>query len=199
VPGILITIKFSLISFGYTPSMLPENFESVLWIIARSLAVYVVVLLAFRLAGKRHLSQLSLPDFALILLISNAVQNAMVGTDTSLVGGIVAALALLGGNLFITKLLAKNSATRQFLIGEPKLLVRNSKIVESSLQSEGLSEEDLLEAIREHGFESLDEVRTAIIENDGSISIIPYPEKGKHIEHHFGPITKKRRGKKQLP
>ncbi|HET9137083.1 MAG TPA: YetF domain-containing protein [Candidatus Kapabacteria bacterium] len=177
--------------------MLPDSLESVLWIIARSLAVYAVVLLAFRLAGKRHLSQLSLPDFALILLISNAVQNAMVGNDTSLVGGIIAALALLGGNLLITKLLAKNNATRQFLIGEPKLLVRNSKIVDSSLHSEGLSEYDLLEAIREHGFESLDEVRTAIIENDGSISIIPYPTKGTHIEHHFGPITKRRRGKKQ--
>lgn len=178
--------------------MLPDNLTSLLWVCCRSLAVYLVVLLGFRFAGKRHLSQLSLPDFALILLISNAVQNAMVGNDTSLAGGITAAVALLFGNFILTKVLSKSKGTREFLVGEPKLLVRNSQIVPSALVSEELSEDDLLEAIREHGFESLSEVRTAIIENDGSISIIPYPEKGTHIEHHIGPIAKKHRGKKQL-
>jgi uncharacterized membrane protein YcaP (DUF421 family) len=178
--------------------MFPDKLESLLWIIGRSLTVYFVVLLGFRLAGKRHLSQLSLPDFALILLISNAVQNAMVGPDESLSGGLVAALALLGGNLLITKVLSRSKTTRGLLIGEPKLLVRNSHVIPSALEVERLTEDDLLEAIREHGFDSLAEVRTAIIENDGSISIIPYPDKGKHIEHHIGPIVSKRRGKKRL-
>ena len=83
--------------------MFATDVTSLLWIVIRSLSVYTVILLGFRLLGKRHLSQLSLPDFALILLISNAVQNAMVGNDTSLIGGIVAALSLLFANIILTK------------------------------------------------------------------------------------------------
>ncbi|MEI8134542.1 MAG: YetF domain-containing protein [bacterium] len=167
-------------------------------IILRSVVVYLVILAGFRLAGKRHISQLSLLDFALILLISNAVQNAMVGTDTSLFGGIVAAVSLLAANLILTKLISRNKLSKEFLVGEPKLLIRNSKLILSTMEHENLSEEDLLEAIREHGFESLSEVRTAILELDGSISIIPYPQAGQHIEHHMAPITRKRRGRKRI-
>jgi uncharacterized membrane protein YcaP (DUF421 family) len=157
-----------------------------------------VILGAFRLAGKRHISQLSLVDFALILLISNAVQNAMVGNDTSLVGGIVAALSLLTTNIILTRFIYKNKFSRDILIGEPKLLVRNSQIVVTALESEELSEEDLTEAIREHGFDSLKEIRTAILELDGSISVIPYSTEGIHIERHIAPFTRKKRGRKRM-
>jgi len=167
-------------------------------IILRSIVVYLVILAGFRLAGKRHISQLSLVDFALILLISNAVQNAMVGNDSSLGGGIIAAISLLATNIVLTRFLFKNRSTREFIIGEPKLLVRNSIVIQSAMDSEELSEEDLTEAIREHGFASLQEVRTAILELDGSISIIPYPQKGEHIEQHLAPITRKRRGRKRM-
>ncbi|MDP4220554.1 MAG: DUF421 domain-containing protein [Bacteroidota bacterium] len=167
-------------------------------IILRSVIVYLVIIGAFRLAGKRHISQLSLIDFALILLISNAVQNAMVGNDSSLGGGIVAALALLFTNLLLTKYFFKNKLTRDILVGEPRLLVRNSRVIQSAMDHEELSEEDLTEAIREHGFSSLQEVRTAILELDGSISIIPYPQAGEHVEHHLAPISRKRRGKKRM-
>ncbi len=177
--------------------MFATDVTSLLWIVIRSLSVYTVILLGFRLLGKRHLSQLSLPDFALILLISNAVQNAMVGNDTSLIGGIVAALSLLFANIILTKVIQKNKTTRELFIGEPKLLVRNSQVIPSVLASEELSEDDLLEAIREHGFDSLKDVRTAILENDGTVSIIPYPETGKHIEHHIGQISHKKRGRKR--
>jgi uncharacterized membrane protein YcaP (DUF421 family) len=178
--------------------MLPDNLSSLLVVVLRSVVVYAAILLGFRIAGKRHLSQLSLPDFALILLISNAVQNAMVGNDTSLVGGLVAAGALLAANMLLTIFIRRSKTTREAFIGEPKLLVRNSKPVQSALDSENLTEDDILEAIREHGFDSLKDVRTAILENDGSISIIPYPEPGKHIEHHIGPIARKRRGRKRI-
>ncbi len=167
-------------------------------IILRSVVVYLVILGAFRLAGKRHISQLSLVDFALILLISNAVQNAMVGNDTSLGGGVIAALSLLGVNLILTRFIFKNRATREFFVGEPKLLVRNSQPIKSTMEHEELSEDDLNEAIREHGFASLKEVRTAILELDGSISIIPYPQTGEHTEQHFAPITRKKRGRRRL-
>jgi uncharacterized membrane protein YcaP (DUF421 family) len=178
--------------------MLPEHLETLIWVVCRSLAVYTAILIGFRFAGKRHLSQLSLPDFALILLIANAVQNAMVGSDTSLVGGLVAAASLLVGNLILTRLLRRSPRSRDIFVGEPKLLVRNSQPIASALDSENLTVEDVEEAIREHGFASLEEVRTAILENDGSISIIPYPEPGKHVEHHLPPISRKRRGRKRL-
>jgi uncharacterized membrane protein YcaP (DUF421 family) len=167
-------------------------------IILRSVVVYLIILGAFRLAGKRHISQLSLLDFALILLISNSVQNAMVGNDSSLLGGIVAALSLLGTNLILTRFIFRSKFSREFFVGEPKLLVRNGQFIKSTMDHEDLSEEDLLEAIREHGFESLKEVRTAILELDGSISIIPYPQPGQHIERHIAPLMRKRRGKKKL-
>ena len=157
-------------------------------IILRSVVIYLVILGAFRLAGKRHISQLSLLDFALILLISNSVQNAMVGNDSSLLGGIVAALSLLATNIVLTRFIFKSKISKEFFVGEPKLLVRNSRMIASSMHQEELSEEDLLEAIREHGFGSLKEVRTAILELDGSISIIPYQQSGEHIEHHLAPI-----------
>ena len=167
-------------------------------IILRSIIVYLVILGAFRLAGKRHVSQLSLIDFALVLLISNAVQNAMIGNDSSLTGGITAALALLATNLILTRLVFKNQLSRTLFLGEPKLLVRNSQPIKSTLNSEELGEEELLEAIREHGFTSLQEVRTAILELDGSISIIPYSQTGQYVEHHLAPISKRRRGKKRF-
>jgi uncharacterized membrane protein YcaP (DUF421 family) len=167
-------------------------------IILRSVIVYLVILAGFRLAGKRHISQLSLVDFALILLIANAVQNAMVGSDTSLLGGIVAAMSLLAANIIITRFISRSKASRAFIVGEAKLLVRNSQVIRSTMEHEELSEEDLLEAIREHGFDSLKEVRTAILELDGSISIIPYPQIGQHIEHHLAPISRKRRGRKRM-
>ncbi|MEP7235470.1 MAG: YetF domain-containing protein [Ignavibacteriota bacterium] len=167
-------------------------------IILRSVVVYLIIIFAFRLAGKRHISQLSLVDFALILLISNAVQNAMVGNDTSLAGGLVAALSLLATNLLLTRFVFKSKGGRDLLVGEPRLLVRNSVVIESALNSEDLSEEDLTEAIREHGINSLKEVRTAILELDGSISIIPYPHKGEHIEQHLGPIMRKKMGRRRM-
>ena len=166
-------------------------------IILRSVVIYLVILGAFRLAGKRHISQLSLLDFALILLISNSVQNAMVGNDSSLLGGIVAALSLLATNIILTRFIFRSKTSKDFFVGEPKLLVRNSRMIASSMHQEELSEEDLLEAIREHGFGSLKEVRTAILELDGSISIIPYQQFGEHIEHHLAPIFRKRRGRKR--
>ncbi len=167
-------------------------------IILRSVVVYLVILLGFRAAGKRHISQLSLVDFALIMLISNAVQNAMVGTDSSLLGGIIAAAALMATNIILSKFIFKSKSSREFFVGEPKLLVRNSQLIQSAMEQEELSEEDITEAIREHGFESLKEVRTAILELDGSISVIPYPQKGEHIEHHLAPVIRKKRGRRRM-
>src|ERR1041385_6344894 len=82
-------------------------------IVARCAVVYLVILVGFRLAGKRHISQLSILDFALVLLVSNAVQNAMVGNDTTLVGGVLAALTLIAINVLLTRFLFKRERDRK--------------------------------------------------------------------------------------
>ena len=160
-------------------------FDNMVAIVVRSSVVYIFILAAFRLAGKRHVSQLSLVDFALILLVSNAVQNAMVGNDSSLLGGIIAAATLILINLILTKFIYKETKLGNLITGEPRLLVRNGKYVESNLQKEEIRPEELEEQIREHGFNNISEVRTAILEMDGSISILPYNKEGQHMEHHM--------------
>jgi uncharacterized membrane protein YcaP (DUF421 family) len=147
--------------------------------ILRSLLVYLAVLAALRLAGKRHVGQLSIVDFVLVLLVSNSVQNAMVGSDTSLAGGLVAALTLIAVNLVLTKLVFRNERFGTMLEGEPALLVRNGQVNESHLAREGIRRAELEAAIREHGFEDVRACRSVIQEIDGSISVVPYETGGK--------------------
>lgn len=167
-------------------------------IVGRCAAVYLVILVGFRLAGKRHISQLSLLDFALILLVSNAVQNAMVGNDVTLVGGIVAALTLITINVLLTRFLFQREGFAHLIAGEPRLLIRNGRYVMSNLQHESIRPDEIEEQIREHGFKDITEVRTAILEMDGSISVIPYDKEGKHIEHHLPFVRRRHRSRRGL-
>jgi uncharacterized membrane protein YcaP (DUF421 family) len=157
----------------------------------RSTAIYGAVYLALRVAGKRHLSQLSLRDFVLILLVSNAVQNAMVGNDTSLPGGLVAAVVLIGVNFIITRLELRSDRLVHLLEGEPTLLVRDGKVLEGHLMREGMRLSELEAAIREHGFAQLADVKQAILEIDGSISVCG---RNNFQEHRIiGPSSRRRR------
>ena len=172
-------------------SSLPE-------IILRSVVVYLTIIIAFRAVGKRHISQLSLVDFALVLLVSNAVQNAMVGNDSSLTGGIVAALTLILINVLLTKLVLKNEQISEVIQGEPALLVRNGRPSLPILMHENIRIEELEEAIREHGIASIEEVKAAILELDGSISVIPFTTDGSHVEHHLPPLSRRKRSRRGL-
>ena len=159
--------------------------------ILRSFVVYIAILAALRIAGKRHVGQLSIVDFVLVLLVSNAVQNAMVGSDTSLAGGLVAALTLIAVNLFLTRLVLKSERFGSAIEGQPSLLVRNGQIIAGHLQREGIRPAELEAAIREHGFEDVSSCHTVIQEIDGSISVVPYEADGgkkgpqKWEEHHL--------------
>jgi uncharacterized membrane protein YcaP (DUF421 family) len=148
----------------------------------RSGIVYVVVLVGLRLLGKRHVAQLSILDFVLILLISNAVQNAMVGEDTSLAGGIVAAVTLLALNYLFSTLLYRSRKAELILEGTPTLLVHDGQAILPHLAHERLTEEELLRVVREHGIEHLSEVKTAVMELDGTISVIPRSGAERRIE-----------------
>ena len=154
--------------------------ENILDIILRSSVVYAVLIVIFRIAGKRHVAQLSIIDFILILLVSNAVQNAMVGEDTTLGGGIIAALTLVALNVILTKLTVRNKTISKIVEGVPKILIRDGKILSKVLEHENLTKEEVEEAIRKAGLPNYDDVGLAILETDGSISVIGKNKLPKH-------------------
>lgn len=138
----------------------------------RSLAVYVFMLIAIRLTGKKELSQLNTIDVVLILLISNAVQNAMVGNNTSLLGGLAAAAVLFTLNYLLKKITFKNKKIRDFVFQHPEILIHNGKLNFEKLSHLGITDEEIKEAMREHGVEHYKDVKLAMFEVDGNISII---------------------------
>jgi uncharacterized membrane protein YcaP (DUF421 family) len=156
--------------------------NSVFAIVLRTGVVYIIVLLGLRLLGKRHVAQLSIIDFVLILLISNAVQNAMVGDDSSLWGGIIAAATLLILNYLITSIMIRSRKADILLEGTPTLLIHNGQLIHEHLLKEHLSTDELERAIREHGFESVVQVKIAVMELDGTISVISRNAEERTIE-----------------
>ncbi|MDR6195347.1 DUF421 domain-containing protein [Siphonobacter sp. SORGH_AS_0500] len=141
-------------------------------IIGRSLAVYLFIIAAIRLFGKKELAQLSIVDLVFILLISNSVQNAMVGSDTSLPGGIIAAGALFLGNLILKRIIYKNQQFSHFLQGEPIMLIYKGKVKDKNLTRAEISVNELEAAVREHGVLNLKDVDLAVLEVDGNISVM---------------------------
>jgi uncharacterized membrane protein YcaP (DUF421 family) len=146
--------------------------NTLLEIILRTAIIYVVVLVGLRLAGKREVGQMTPFDLVLLLLIANAVQNAMTGPDTSLTGGIVAAATLLGMNVVITRLAWRSKGIRKAVEGSPSLLIRHGKIIQEHLDKEKIPVESLKQALREHGVADIAEVSLAVLEIDGSISVL---------------------------
>ncbi len=141
-------------------------------IIIRSAAIYFFMLIALRLFGKKELSQLNTTDVILILLISNSVQNAMVGNNVSLSGGITAATVLFLINFIFKKLLIKYPKFSSLMQEKPEILIHDGILDFKSLSKLGITSNELEEAVREHGIENFKEVKLAMLENDGNISII---------------------------
>jgi uncharacterized membrane protein YcaP (DUF421 family) len=144
----------------------------ILEIVARCALVYILVLVGLRLSGKREVGQMTPFDLVLILLIANSVQNAMVGPDTSLEGGLIAAGALLVLNFTVGRAARKWLKFGRLLRGHGTLLVNRGILIEEHLKAEGISTEDLMAALREHGVASIEDVRLAVLEVDGSISVL---------------------------
>ncbi|MGX7666599.1 DUF421 domain-containing protein [Flavobacterium pedocola] len=141
-------------------------------IILRSVAVYFFMVTALRIFGKKELSQLNTSDVILILLISNSVQNAMVGSDTSLWGGLTAAFVLFLINFILKKLMFKYKSFGNLMHDKPQILIHNGKAEFDTLSKLGITSDELQEAMREHGVEHYKDVRLAMLEIDGNISII---------------------------
>src|SRR3974390_1252515 len=124
---------------------------TLLHIALRTTAVYCIVLIGVRLSGKREAGQMTPFDLTLLLLLSNAVQNAMTGPDTSLAGGAVAACTLLILNYAVAEVSGANRRFRKFIQGQPSLLVHDGQIIESHMAREHVSMDELQRALREHG------------------------------------------------
>ena len=141
-------------------------------IIIRSASVYFFMLIALRIFGKKELSQLNTSDVILILLISNSVQNAMVGNDTSLLGGLSAAVILFIINYGLKKLMYKSKKFNDFMQERPEILIHDGNLDFDKLSKLSITSEELEEAMREHGVEHFSDVKLAMLEIDGNISII---------------------------
>ncbi|MFE3872383.1 DUF421 domain-containing protein [Flavobacterium sp. ZS1P70] len=141
-------------------------------IILRSISVYFFMIIALRIFGKKELSQLNTADVILILLISNSVQNAMVGKDTTLWGGLAAATVLFFINFVLKKLMYKYKGFSDFMQEKPEILIHDGNLDFKSLSRLNITADELKEAMREHGLEYFKDVKLAMLEIDGNISII---------------------------
>jgi uncharacterized membrane protein YcaP (DUF421 family) len=152
-------------------------------IIVRSAAVYFFMIIAIRVFGKKELSQLNTADVILILLISNAVQNAMVGNDTSLLGGLLAAFVLFLISYGLKKIMYKSKALSDFIQDKPEILIHNGTTEFKTLAKLNITSDELEEAMREHGVEYYKDVKWAMLEVDGNISIISGESDLKQTHH----------------
>ena len=140
------------------------------------MVVYVALLVALRVFGKREVGQFTLYDLVFILLVANALQPAMTGLDTSITGGLVLIAALVAANFAVGRL-DRLPRFHQIFGSAPAVLIKDGKLVPATLKREGLTEDEVDMAIREHGVDDLKDVKLGVLEPDGTISIVPTESK----------------------
>jgi uncharacterized membrane protein YcaP (DUF421 family) len=169
----------------FTPTMLTNwltNWHTLLDIAGRTGIVYLLVLVGLRLTGKREVGQMTPFDLTLLLLLSNSVQNAMTGPDNSLLGGATAAVVLLGINYLVGRLSDKSKRFRKAVEGTPTLLVHQGVAIPNHLAKECISIDELHRALREHGVDNIKDVALAVLEVDGSISVLKNEDVPSHAK-----------------
>src|SRR6058998_1757316 len=148
------------------------SWHTLLDVAIRTSVVYLALLVGLRLTGTRQLGQLSTFDLVLLLIIANAVQNAMVGPDTSLAGGLVAAGVLIGWHRVIDWWRVRSRGLAKLLAGEGIMLIHDGQILEEHCRRAGVTRDELQQALREHGVANITDVMLAVLEPDGAISVI---------------------------
>jgi uncharacterized membrane protein YcaP (DUF421 family) len=188
-PFILMNLVLSLQAAYAAPIIMKGRSSSMLtltvpaWdITVRTIAVYLFILLGLRLTGKREIGQMAVFDLVLLLLIANSVQNAMLGPDSSLLGGLIAATVLLIMNTGVARLRLRSTRLRRLIEGSPTVLVLHGEVMADQLRREGIDEDTLAAVIREHGVAELSKVEMAVLEVDGSISVVPVGQPTKRIK-----------------
>lgn len=149
-------------------------FEISPWeLVLRAVAIYLVMLVALRVFGKREIGQFTLFDLVMILIVANAVQPAITGPDTSLAGGILLILTLLLTDRALAEGRRRIPMLRRVLESAPTPIARDGHWLTDAVDREGLDSGDIEMALREHGVASVGEVALAVLEPDGSISVVP--------------------------
>lgn len=142
--------------------------------IVRSLIVYLFLLVVFRALGKRQGGQLTPFDLIVLLMISNVLQNAMIGPDNFVTGGLLGATTILAANWMIGRFAFLSRRFERVVEGNPVLLVHHGRVIESGLRRENFSREDLLSNLRSQGVFDVGDVRAAVLETSGKLSVLRY-------------------------
>lgn len=142
--------------------------------VVRAAVVYLMLLLVFRVSGNRSIGQITAFDFVLLLIISEAIQQAMITTDYSVTNAFLIVVTLVGLDIMMSLWKQKSERVARILDGVPVLVVENGRIHEDRMQKERVDESDILAAAREkHGLERMDQIKHAIVEASGGITIVP--------------------------
>jgi uncharacterized membrane protein YcaP (DUF421 family) len=155
-------------------------------LVVRTTIIYVLFLVSLRISGKRQLGQFTLFDIALVLLAANALQPAMTGPDQSVTGGFIIIVTIFSLNRIVAELRLRSGFVRWLLEFQPTVIGRDGEWLARELDKQGLDTEDVDAALREHGLERVDQMKLAMLEEDGSISIIP-------ADDQDNPTAKRRR------
>jgi uncharacterized membrane protein YcaP (DUF421 family) len=144
--------------------------------ILRSIIVYFFLLVMFRLLGKREVAQMTVFDLIVLLILSNVLQNAMIGPDNSVAGGLIGALTVLGANWVMGQVSFDSPRLGRLIEGVPTVVVHDGRLVERNLRKELISREDLLSTLRAQGIFDVDQVRVAVLEPSGKLSVMKKEE-----------------------
>jgi uncharacterized membrane protein YcaP (DUF421 family) len=151
--------------------------------ILRPILVYAFLIIGLRLAGKRELAQLNPFDLVVLLTLSNTVQNAIIGDDNTVTGGVIGASTLLLVNYVLVRFISRHEKLERFIEGDPDVLIDNGKITDDCLNKEAISPLELEAAAHKQGFASLEEVDRAVLDPNGSIAFFakkPNPDTMRH-------------------
>jgi len=142
-------------------------------LIVRGLLVYFFLILILRSTGKRQIGQMSPFDLVLLMVLSNAVQNSMTGGDNSVTSGLILAVTLVVANWTVGKITSSSKVMEELIEGNPQILFHNGTVYEKVLKDSQITRQELIAAVHKAGYADLDAIRAAILENDGTISVIP--------------------------
>ncbi len=146
-------------------------------LVIRGIVVYTTLILLLRMTGKRQIGQLSPLDLVLLLILSNAVQNSMNGGDNSLIGGLILAVTLVGLNYLVGLVAFKSRGMENAIEGRPQVLIHDGKIFEDTMLDAKLTRAELDSVLRHQGYFELKDIKLAILETNGTVSVQGYNEK----------------------
>ncbi len=154
-------------------------------IAGRTAIVFVFVVFGLRLLGKRQIGQMNIYDLALIMALANAVQNAMTSGSGLLAVGIVSSSTLIGAGRLLTVFFQRSSGMEKRVIGSPTILVYEGHVFSERMRRECITDAELMTALREHGVCDTDEAKLAVLEVDGTISVVPCDAPSTKKHRHF--------------